>query len=270
MPLIDQILGDFFWRALIGGLGVALVAGPLGCFVVWRRMAYFGDTLAHSALLGVALGFLLQTPVNLSIALTCVGLALVLVFLARSHTLATDTLLGILAHSTLAIGLVTLSFMPNVRIDLTGYLFGDLLAMSRSDLAWIYGGAAVVLVLLFWLWRGLLMSTIHEELARVEGVPVERLRLVLMLMFSLVIAVAMKIVGVLLITALLIIPAATARRVARSPEHMVLLAMAIGMVAVSGGLTMSWHLNSPAGPSVVVSAFAMFVLAYGLIRPRHQ
>lgn len=270
MPLIDLILGDFFWRALIGGLGVALVAGPLGCFVVWRRMAYFGDTLAHSALLGVALGFLLQTSVNLAIALTCVGLAIILVLLGRSRALATDTLLGILAHSTLAIGLVALSFMPDVRVDLTGYLFGDLLAMSRNDLAWIYGGAAVVLALLFWLWRGLLMSTIHEELARVEGVPVERLRLVLMLMFSLVIAVAMKIVGVLLITALLIIPAATARRMARGPEHMVLLAVVIGMVAVSGGLTLSWHFNSPAGPSVVVSAFLMFVLAYSLIRQQQQ
>ncbi|WP_166266880.1 zinc ABC transporter permease subunit ZnuB [Marinobacter caseinilyticus] len=270
MTILDQVLGDFFWRALIGGLGVALVAGPLGCFVVWRRLAYFGDTLAHSALLGVALGFLFQAPVNLSIALTCVGLAICLVLLARSRALATDTLLGILAHSTLAIGLVALSFMPDVRVDLTGYLFGDLLAMSRQDLAWIYGGAIVVLALLFWLWQGLLMSTIHEELARVEGVPVERLRLVLMLMFSLVIAVAMKIVGVLLITALLIIPAATARRLARSPEHMVLIAMVIGMIAVAGGLAMSWHFNSPAGPSVVVSAFLMFTLTYGLIRQQQQ
>ncbi|WP_166256748.1 zinc ABC transporter permease subunit ZnuB [Marinobacter salicampi] len=266
MPLIDHILGDFFWRALIGGLGVALVAGPLGCLVVWRRMAYFGDTLAHSALLGVALGFLLQLPMNLTIAMTCVGLAVALVFLARSRSLATDTLLGILAHSSLAVGLVALSFMPEVRVDLNAYLFGDLLAMRRDDLGWIYGGAAVVLALLYWLWRGLLMSTVHEELAKVEGIPVERLRLILMLMFSLVIAVAMKIVGVLLITALLIIPAATARRMARSPEQMVWLAMAIGMIAVSAGLSASWHLNSPAGPSVVVSAFIMFALTYTLLR----
>ncbi|WP_404365875.1 zinc ABC transporter permease subunit ZnuB [Marinobacter sp.] len=270
MAIIDQILGDFFWRALIGGLGVALVAGPLGCFVVWRRMAYFGDTLAHSALLGVALGFLLQLPFNLTIALTCTSIAVLLVLLARSQTLATDTLLGILAHSSLAVGLVALSFMPEVRVDLTAYLFGDLLAMRRSDLIWIYGGAGLVLAMLFWLWRGLLMSTIHEELAKVEGVPVERLRLVLMLMFSLVIAVAMKIVGVLLITALLIIPAATARRLAGSPEQMVLFAMIIGMVAVTAGLTASWHLNSPAGPSIVVAAFALFVLVYTLLRQQRS
>ena len=266
MPIIDAILGDFFWRALIGGLGVALVAGPLGCFVVWRRMAYFGDTLAHSALLGIALSFLISVPINLGVIITCVVLAVSLVLFSRSKTLATDTLLGILAHSALAIGLVTLSFMPDIRIDLTGLLFGDLLAMSRHDLIWIYGGAALILGLLTVLWRGLLMSTIHEELARVEGVPVERLRLALMLMFSIVIAVAMKIVGVLLITALLIIPAATARRLAHNPEHMVGLAIVFGFVAVSGGLTLSWHLDTPAGPSVVVTAFSVFLLIYGSAR----
>ncbi|MBS3804642.1 MAG: zinc ABC transporter permease subunit ZnuB [Oleiphilaceae bacterium] len=270
MLLIDQILGDFFWRALIGGLGVALVAGPLGCFVVWRRMAYFGDTLAHSALLGVAFGFLLQLPLNLTIAATCIVIALALVVLSRNQSLATDTLLGILAHSSLAVGLVALSFMPDVRVDLNAYLFGDLLAMRQSDLIWIYGGAAIVLAMLFGLWRGLLMSTIHEELAKVEGIPVERLRLVLMLMFSLVIAVAMKIVGVLLITALLIIPAATARRLARSPEQMVAWAMVIGMIAVTGGLSASWHFNSPAGPSIVVAAFALFTLVYSLLRPQRS
>ncbi len=266
MSILDPILGDFFWRALIGGLGVALVAGPLGCFMVWRRMAYFGDTLAHSALLGIALGFLFQINLSISVAATCVLLAVVLVYLSRSRALATDTLLGILAHSALAIGLVALSFMPDVRVDITGYLFGDLLAMTRQDLAWIFGGALVVLGLLFWLWPGLLMATIHEELARVEGFPVQRLQLALMLMFSLVIAVAMKMVGVLLITALLIIPAATARRLASSPEQMVFMAIGFGMVAVSAGLTLSWNANTPAGPSIVVSAFVTFLLIYTLVR----
>ncbi|MBB5319568.1 zinc ABC transporter permease subunit ZnuB [Marinobacter oulmenensis] len=270
MTMVDAILGDFFWRALLGGLGVAVVAGPLGCFVVWRRMAYFGDTLAHSALLGIALSFLISLPLNLAVIVTCVGIALLLVLLSRTRVLATDTLLGILAHSTLAIGLVAISFMPDVRVDLTGLLFGDLLAMTRNDLLWIYGGAVVVLTLLIVLWRGLLMSTIHEELARVEGVPVERLRLALMLMFSLVIAVAMKIVGVLLITALLVIPAATARRLARNPEHMVGLAIMFGFIAVSGGLAMSWYLDTPAGPSVVVTAFLAFLLVYAGARNRHD
>ncbi|MDS1310856.1 zinc ABC transporter permease subunit ZnuB [Marinobacter xiaoshiensis] len=263
MNIIDTVLNDFFWRALLGGFGVALIAGPLGCFVVWRRMAYFGDTLAHSALLGIALSFLFSIPLNLGVLITSVILAMALLLFSRNKTLATDTLLGILAHSALAIGLVALSFMPEVRIDLTGLLFGDLLAMNRNDLLWIYGGAAVILTLLSVLWRGLLMSTIHEELARVEGVPVERLRLLLMLMFALVIAVAMKMVGVLLITALLIIPAATARRLANTPEQMAALAVVFGFIAVAGGLSMSWYLDTPAGPSVVVTAFTTFLIVYG-------
>ncbi|WP_336365557.1 zinc ABC transporter permease subunit ZnuB [Marinobacter sp. C2H3] len=260
MTPFDALLDDFFWRAVIGGVGIALVAGPLGCFVVWRRMAYFGDTLAHSALLGIVLSLLLSLPVNLGVMALCVTLALVLVALSRSRSLATDTLLGILAHSALAIGLVTLSFMPSVRVDLNGLLFGDLLAMNRQDLIWIYGGAALVLLVLARFWRGLLMATVHEELARVEGVPVERLRLVLMLMFALVIAVAMKMVGVLLITALLIIPAASARRLAATPERMAVLAVGYGWLAVGGGLALSWTLDTPAGPSVVVAAFVAFLL----------
>lgn len=262
MNLIDSLLNDFFGRALLGGLGIALVAAPLGCFVVWRRLAYFGDTLAHSALLGIALSFLLHLPPNLAVILTCVSIALLLVLLSSTRVLATDTLLGLLAHSALAIGLVTLSFMPAVRLDLTGLLFGDLLAMTRQDLVWIYGGAVLVLGLSLRLWRGLLMSTIHEELAQVEGFPVQRLRLILMLMFAVVIAVAMKMVGVLLITALLIIPAATARRLSRSPEQMVAMAMVFGILAVAGGLAMSWYLDTPAGPSVVVMAFISFLLVY--------
>jgi len=262
--LLSTVLDDFFWRAMLGGLGVAMIAGPLGCFVVWRRMAYFGDTLAHSALLGVALGLLLNISLNLSVVVTAVGLAVALVLLARRQTLAIDTLLGILAHSALAIGLLALSLMPQQRLDLTGFLFGDLLAMQRSDLFWIFGGVAAILLLLVRYWRGLLMSTLHEELAKVEGFPVERLRLLLMVMVALVIAVAMKIVGVLLITALLIIPAATARRLSGTPERMAVLAALAGGLAVMTGLGMSWQFDTPAGPSVVVAAFALFLLVYGV------
>ena len=160
---------DFLIYALLAGLGLAITAGPLGSFVVWRRMAYFGDTLAHSALLGIALSFLISVPLNLGVIITCVVLAMALVLLSRTRTLATDTLLGILAHSALAIGLVTLSFMPDVRVDLTGLLFGDLLAMSREDLLWIYGGAALIIILLAVLWQGLLMSTLTSGRSSAQG-----------------------------------------------------------------------------------------------------
>jgi zinc transport system permease protein len=257
---------DFLLHALLAGLALALVAGPLGSFVVWRRMAYFGDTLSHSALLGVALGLLLDISPTLAVTLGCVLLAVLLVTLQQRQPLASDTLLGILAHSSLSLGLVTLSFMPEVRIDLMSYLFGDLLAVSRSDLYWILAGSAAVLVALGLLWRPLLAITVHEELARVEGLPVAAIRLGLMLLIAVVIAVAMKIVGVLLITSLLIIPAAAAQRHARTPEQMAIGASVLGMLAVGAGLSLSWYQDTPAGPSIVVAAAALFLLSFVLPR----
>lgn len=255
---------DFLLYALLAGLALALVAGPLGVFVVWRRMAYFGDTLSHSALFGIALGLLLDIHLGLAVMLGALLLALALVALQQRQPLASDTILGILAHSTLSLGLVTLSFMDSVRVDLMGYLFGDLLAVTTTDLAWILFGSALVLAGLLWLWRPLLAVTVHEELAQVEGLPVAGLRLALMVLMALVIGVAMKIVGVLLITSLLIIPAATAQRHARSPEQTVLLATLLGMLSVCLGLLMSWFLDTPAGPSIVVCAAALFLLSMAL------
>ena len=257
-------MDDFLIRALSGGLGVALAAGPLGAFIVWRRMAYFGDTLAHSGLLGVALGVVLQVNPQLGVAATCLLIAIVLVLLQRQRALAADTLLGILAHTSLSLGLVTLAFLETVRIDLTGYLFGDILAISPDDLYWIWGGAGLALAALGWLWRPLLAATVHEELAQVEGVPVFAVRLAFMLLIAIVIAVAMKVVGILLITSLLIIPAATARRFARSPESMALLAGGLGCIAVGAGLWASLCWDTPAGPSVVVAATTLFALGHAL------
>jgi zinc transport system permease protein len=259
-------MADFLLNALLAGLALALVAGPLGSFVVWRRMASFGDTLSHAALLGVALGLLLDVSPTLAVTAGCLLLALVLLALQQRQPLASDTLLGILAPTTLSLGLVVLSFMREVRIDLMGYLFGDLLAISPGDLAWILGGSALVLLTLLALWRPLLAVTVHEELARVEGLPVAGLRLALMLLIAVVIAVAMKIVGVLLITSLLIIPAAAAQRHARTPEQMALGASLLGGLAVGGGLALSWYQDTPAGPSIVVSAAALFLLSFVLPR----
>lgn len=259
-------MDDFIIRAFLGGLGLAIIAGPLGSLVVWRRMAFFGDALSHSALLGVTLGFVLGINLNLGIALVCIVLALLLVVLQSRVRLAADTLLGIFAHSTLSLGLVAMTFMERLRVDLISYLFGDILAVTVYDLAWIYGGGIIVLGALVLLWRPLLSVTIHEELARVEGVPVEWMRLAFVLLIAITIAAAMKIVGVLLITSLLIIPAATARRFARTPEQMAVLAAIIGVVAVGAGLYASLFFDTPSGPSIVVAAATMFALS--AISPR--
>ncbi|MDG4549224.1 MAG: metal ABC transporter permease [Candidatus Contendobacter sp.] len=254
-------MDDFLLRALLGGFGVALAAGPLGAFVVWRRMAYFGDALAHSGLLGVLLGAMLRVNPQLGVILTCLLMALALALLQRQRKLATDTLLGILAHATLSLGLVALAFLETVRVDLVGYLFGDILAITTVDLYWIWGGGLLALGALAGLWRPLLALTVHEDLARVEGVAVFPARLAFMLLIALVVAVAMKVVGILLITSLLIVPAAAARRFARSPEGMAALASLVGGAAVGLGLWASLRWDTPAGPSVVVAATALFALS---------
>jgi len=252
-------MDDFLLRALLGGLGVALVAGPFGSFVVWRRLAYFGDTLAHSALLGVALGFLLHINLTLGIFLICQMLAILLFVSQYQRQLASDTLLGIFSHGALSLGLVALAFMDNVRIDLVSYLFGDILAIGYSDLFWIYGAGGVALLGLIWIWKPLLSITIHEDLARVEGIPVDRINWLFLGLIALIVAIMMKVVGMLLVTALLIIPAATARRFANTPESMALIAMLIGGVSVGLGLLGSFQYDTPSGPTIVVAGCILFI-----------
>lgn len=254
-------MADFLLQAVLAGLGVALVTGPLGAFVVWRRMAYFGDTLAHSALLGVALSLWLQISPGLAVTLVCLLIAAGLLALQDQLALAADTLLGILSHSSLALGLIALYLIPGARINLEGILFGDLLTVTPRDTAMIWAVALGVLLLTAWLWRPLLSVTVHEDLARVEGTRVGLVKTVLMLSLALVIAIAMKVVGVLLITALLVIPAATARRFATTPASMAVLGAAFGAFAVVGGLAAAWFADTPAGPSIVLCAGLLFLLA---------
>ena len=253
-------------ESLLAGWLLSLMSGPLGSFIVWRRMAYFGDTLAHSALLGVTLGFVFDVNLNLAIVLCAVFVALILASLQRQHFIPSDTLLGLMAHTTLAAGLVTISQVDSVRIDLNAYLFGDLLAVDRQDLLFMALGCVLVLAVLSRMWRGLLAATVSEELAQVEGYPVARLRLLFMVLLAVVIASAMKLVGVLLITALLIIPAAAARPFSQGPKQMAILATIISMVAVATGLGLSYQFDTPAGPSIVLTSSFFFVLSQSSYR----
>ena len=255
------MLDDFFIRAILGGIGVAVVAGPLGCFVIWRRLAYFGDTLSHSALLGVALAFLFELNITLTVFCISVVVALLLMLLQRRASLSSDALLGLLAHSALAVGLVVLAFMTWIRVDLLGFLFGDILATTKADLAMIWCGGLAVLITLIKIWRPLFAATVSYELAAAEGTRPNFTNIVFTVLLAAVIAVSMKIVGVLLITALLIIPAAAARRFSASPEQMALIAIIIGICSVWLGLWGSLEWDTPAGPSIVVAAIVCFILS---------
>jgi zinc transport system permease protein len=263
------MLDPFLLYALAAGIGVAVVAGVMGCFVVWRRMAYFGDSLAHSALLGIALGLLAGLSVTLGTVIVCSVFAILLVWLQQKKVLATDTLLGILAHAALSVGMVTISLLHQ-RVDIHAYLFGDILTVTPRELWWIYGGGVVVLLLLLLHWPSLVLMTIHEDLAKAEGVKTFRTQLLLMFLMTIVVAVSIRVVGILLITSMLIIPAATARQFARSPEAMAVLAAILGIVAVIMGMLGSLHFDTPSGPTIVTASACMFAVLFPVALLLHQ
>ncbi len=253
-------------RATLAGVGVAFAAAPLGCFVVWRRMAYFGEATAHAAILGVALSLALQVSITAGTVAVALVMALTVTLLAgRSY--ATDTILGVLAHSALAFGLVAVSFLSGIRIDLMAYLFGDILAVSRMDLVVIWCGGALVVSLIAWRWSALLAATLNDELACASGFDPQREQLILTLALAITVAVAIKVVGVLLIAAMLIIPAAAARSLARTPEAMAVIAAAIGALSAAAGLHAAYVFDTPAGPSIVCVATALFAV-FRLVGPR--
>lgn len=256
--IIAMNLEPFLINAILAGVAVAVITGVMGCFVVWRRMAYFGDSLAHSGLLGVALGFALGIAVNVGIILICSVFALLLLWLQHKEVLATDTLLGILAHSALALGMVTISVMGR-RIDLHSILFGDILTVTRPELWWIYIGGAIVIIMLLMNWSSLVLMTLQEDLAQAEGINVFLYNLLLMFLMTLVVAVSIRSIGILLVSSLLIIPAATARQITVSPEGMAVLSSLLGVTSVAFGIYFSFAFDTPSGPSIVVAAASLFI-----------
>ena len=255
-----MMLDDFLVRAALAGVGTALAAGLLGCFVVWRRMAYFGDATAHAAVLGVALALGFGTSITLGVVIVALAMA-VLIHGLSGQGASMDTLLGVLSHGALALGLVAVTMIPGQRIDLDAYLFGDVLSVTRYDLAVIWGGGAVVVGVLWWHWSALLTATLSPDLAYAAGINPRREQLVLTLLLAGVVAVAIKVVGALLITALLIIPAAAARSFARTPERMAIAAMAIGALSALGGLRAAVMFDTQVGPSIICVAVALFGVA---------
>ncbi len=256
-----MILDDFLFRAALAAVGVALAAAPIGCFLVWRRMAYFSDATAHAAVLGVALALAFSISIFAGVLATSVLMALAVAAINR-HGQGIDTVLGVFSHAALAFGLVAVSFVAGVRIDLMNYLFGDILAVNRTDLVVIWAGGLLVLALIAWRWRALLASTLSNDLAHAEGINPAREQMVLMVTLALVVAVGIKVVGALLIAAMMIIPAAAARPFARTPEAMVVLAALGGMTAALVGLWCSFLWDTQTGPTIVSTAAVLFAISH--------
>ena len=252
---------DFFIRALFAGIGVAFVTGPLGCFVVWRRLSYFGDTLAHSSLLGVTIAFSLEFNIALSVFITSSVVALFLIQLQKKTNLPGDALLGLLAHSSLGVGLVAIGFLSFIRFDVMGLLFGDILAVNVNDLLVIWIGGALILIILKLIWKPLFASTVNYELAEAEGLNPERAKAIFTLLMAAIIAISIKMIGLLLITGMLIIPAAMARNVSNSPKGMIIFSVIGGLLSVFLGLFSSLNFNTPSGPSIIVAALLLFIIS---------
>ena len=252
---------DFFIRALVAGIGVAFVTGPLGCFIIWRRLSYFGDTLAHSALLGVTLAYTLEFNIALSVFIISSFIALILIDLQKRTNLPGDALLGLLAHSSLAIGLVVIGFLSFIRFDIMGLLFGDILAVTVDDLLIIGIGGPLILLILKLIWKSLFASTVNYELAEAEGLKPDRAKAIFTILMAGVIAISIKMVGLLLITGMLIIPAAMARNVSSSPQSMVIYSILGGLLSVMLGLFVSLEFNTSSGPSIIAAALFLFILS---------
>ena len=252
---------DILLLPMLAGLLLAIAAGPLGCFVIWNRMAYFGDTLAHSALFGVSLALFSELPIHLGMFFSCFLIACGLLLFREDGVLPRDTLLGIFSHGSLAAGVILVGVIEGVRVDLLAFLFGDILAISVQDVLLIGFLSGLVLLAIWLSWKPLLLNSIDPELAKVEGINTNFYRALLMFLLAGLIALSIKIVGVLLIGAMLIIPAASARNGARSPGMMALGASVFGVSAVIGGMFLSWFSDAPAGPSIVLFSFLIFILS---------
>ncbi|QQA43660.1 metal ABC transporter permease [Pelagovum pacificum] len=263
------MLDDFLVRAALAALGVAVPAGLVGCFVVWRRMTYFGEATSHAAVLGVALSLAMSVSVVWGVVAVALVMGLAL-HLLEGQGQETGSALGVLAHGGLAAGLLAVSLVPGTRVDLDAYLFGDVLTVSRGDLAVIWTGGAVVVAVLVWRWSALLASTLSPDFAQAAGIDARREGLVLILLMALMVAVALKVVGALLITALLIIPSAAARGLTRTPEGMAALAAGFGVISALGGLWLALQFDTPVGPSIVCLAAGLFAVAsvVGALKPR--
>ena len=260
LSLEKKITDPFIIRGILAGIAVALISGLVGCFVVWRRMSYYGESIAHSSLLGVGLGILMGIGINLGVIFTCLLFGILFLWLQQSKVLSSDTLLGVLAHLALSVGVIVIS-MNRVKIDIHSFLFGDILTVTQNDLWGMYLAVLVVVIIICLNWSSLLLVTIDEDLAKAEGVTPLFINLLLTSILTIVVAVSIQIIGLLLITSMLIIPAAASRRLVNSPETMAVVATVIGILSVIIGIFLSVEIDAPSGPSIVVVSAVLFFLS---------
>lgn len=259
----------FILRGLAAGAAMAVLAGPIGCLMIWRRMAYFSDALSHSALAGVLLGIGLGIGQNAGVAVIVCLTALLLVKISDRFVIGTDLLLLIIGQTALCLGIIGLSRLPQVRTDLTAYLFGDILSVTSADLLFIAVTGGLCAVLLLFNWKKQIFAAVMPDVAQSENVSTTVQSAVFMIVTALFVALALKTTGLLLVSALLIIPPATARFFAKTPEEMAVGGSLIGLFGVVSGLACSILFDTPAAPSMEVVCAFLFLMC-SLLQHRNK
>lgn len=259
--MLELLALPFFQRAIIVGLILGTLMAALGVFVVLRRMSFFADAIGHSALTGIALGLLLD--INPFIAALAFAL-LVALLIAGVRTISRqsfDTLLGVFFAAAVSIGVIIVSLTPGYQADLVNILFGDILTVAPLDMLLSVILALVIAVILFFSGKALVSLTFDASLARAESIPVARHELTFLLLLAATIALSIKFVGVMLVTAMLIIPAAAAQNLAKSLSSMFVWAGAIALFAVAAGMLASAAFNLPSGPAIVLVSTLVFIFS---------
>lgn len=246
--------------ALIAGFFIAFISAPLGCFVVWRKMAYFGDTLSHATLLGIVIGMALQWNLMFASTFFILILALLLVLLETQKKIAVDTLLGILSHGALSIGIVSMYFIGFQSNLVENYLLGDILSISYDDLYFIIPTVFIIGAILIKHWNAFLYLTLDPELAQSHGIHLQKNKFIFTILLAVTIGIAFKFIGALVITALLIIPVAIARFFSKTPEQMAFMAIFISILMILLGFVVSAFCDTPSGPSIVALCAILFLL----------
>lgn len=264
--IMTDLLDDFLLRSIIAGTMMVTIAAPIGCLMVWQRLAFLSDTLGHAAVLGVGLGLLLQLPPMVGVLGVVLLIVISLSQVVNFNNALSETTLAIISNTGLAAGLIILGLLPENTVSVEAILFGDLLSVTLTDLGMILITTLVLVFLLKQHWRSFVAVSVSREIAQAEGIQVRKVQLLMYLMIALLVAVMMKVMGVLLIAAMLVIPTSTARMLSNSPERMVIFSAFYGVAALAGGLLSSFQFDWQTGPSIVLSATGLLLVTLLFVR----
>ena len=253
-------MDNFILLAIISGIGIAFITGLLGCFVVWKKMAYFGESLGHSAVLGIGIGLLLGIGDNIAVLLVIITFSLIVTYLQNKEAFSNDLILAVLAHGLLSIGIILISINPDPNFNLHSFLFGDILTVSLNEIFLIFLSAIFIYLIILTNWKALLITIISKDLAKSQNINNFKIELLFTFTMALAVAISIKIIGALLITSMLIIPSSCAKQLVNNPKNMVIISIIISILSILIGILCSYYFDIPSGPAIILTSFSAFFI----------